>query len=149
MPFVRPKPVIFFGPVNERRKHRKAVSEQQNQEAEEDPPEAGLGREGILTVSPLPAAGKAWRAAKVLGEGGRKPARGRGREDRGRAEKKKRAYNRHPRPITCIYFFSPLAHHLQALLQLGQQAAEFVLGRRGGDRHGIGTTVTNGYGPAG
>ena len=82
--------------------------------------------------------------ARVLGDGGRKPEGGREKEDKGRAEKKKEHtvdITICPRPITCIYFFSPLARHLQALLQLGQQAAELVLGRRGGVSHRIGTTV--------
>ncbi len=65
-----------------------------------DPAPVGAGL-GIIG----PAAARAWRAARVLGEGARKPAGGKGKEDRGRAVKKKgytMDYTIIPRPVASI-----------------------------------------------
>ena len=136
MPFNRPKPSTLFRPASGREQYQKD-SHEGNIQAEEVSDRASEGTgSGRISAAATPAL----RAARVLGDGGRKPEGGREKEGKGRKE--------HtvditicPRPITCIYFFSPLARHLQALLQLGQQAAKLVLGRRGRVSHGIGTTV--------
>ncbi len=91
-----------------------ASSERQSQgknKAEEvsypTPVDAGSGRISA-------AAARAWRAARILGDGGQKLAGGKGEEDRGRAVNKKGHTMDliiFPHPVTSVYFFSPPAQH--------------------------------------
>ncbi len=78
----------------------------------------------------------------MAGYGGRKPEGGNGKEERGKARKKKR----HtvdliffPGPVTGIDLLFPLGNHFQPMLKLAQQSSEVMLGM-GRRSHGRKTT---------